>query len=97
MAADKFQLDTMFDAYLYAAKIGARCPTKAELFQRLGFNASDATKRLAAAGKIVVEIYGRNWRVIEIADGPCKGARTAAPPHGGNPYLTINSEGSWVE
>lgn len=61
-----------FAAILKAALAEQRCPTNNEL-------KSGVTGRLAAEGRILVEVYPHNYRVIEIVCGPHAGARTRAP------------------
>lgn len=70
---------------------GERCPTGADMGKLLGGYLSDrgVVVRLARAGKIRIEVYGRNWRVIEILTGPQTGKRTAPPPAGGVPYKIV--------
>lgn len=72
-----------------AANKGERCPTNDELRRQLyelGHTlSSDAhPAELAYEGLIKVEVYGRNYRVIEI-----EGKRTAEAPPGWEPYLVI--------
>jgi hypothetical protein len=48
---------------------------------------------LARAGRIRIEVYAHNWRVVEILSGPNKGKRTAPCPNKTNgPYLVIEKE-----
>ena len=45
---------------------------------------------LARAGRIKVEVFARNWRVVTIMDGPHRGKRTKlAPGNAGPPYKVI--------
>lgn len=67
-----------------AAIKGERCPSS----RRYGPITSGATEALVAEGRIRVEVYGKNWRVITILAGPHKGKTTAMPPfRHGQPYL----------
>lgn len=73
-----------------AASRGARCPTNEDLRQQLWaigltMPAYAHPAELAYAKHIRVEVYGRNYRVVEI-----DGMRTAEPPEGGQPYLVID-------
>lgn len=47
------------------------------------------SSELIRRGKIKVEVYGRNWRVIEITAGRFAGLRTLAPPQAGQPYRVL--------
>ncbi len=65
-----------------AAAKGLRCPTNEEIEQQTGaMHFSETPPQLALAGLLTVEIYGKNYRVIEI-----DGIRTAAAPEGRKPY-----------
>lgn len=44
---------------------------------------------LAHAGRIKIEIFTRNWRVVTIMQGPHKGASTMRSPNEGQPYRTV--------
>ena len=72
------------DAYskiVAAAIAGDRAPQNTEIA-----GGAMIVGELVNMGKIKVELYGQNWRVFELLDGPNKGARTAEAPKGGNPY-----------
>ena len=56
-----------------AAAAGARCPINDQL-------PYGATKMLACNGRIRIEVYAHNWRVVEILEGPHKGKRTMEAP-----------------
>lgn len=66
-----------------AAK-GERCPTLYEIRKRCTTNMP--LTELADMGLIRIEVYGRNWRVIEIINGRNAGARTKEAPDGWEPY-----------
>lgn len=68
------------------ARNGARCPTNPEIGAR-GFG-TNTLPSLARAGLLKLEIYQKNWRVIEI-----DGMRTEEPPECGKPYMTIDGDG----
>jgi hypothetical protein len=50
-------------------------------------------KVLTRQGRIVVRIYGKNWRDVTICTGPNAEKTTMPPPHGGEPYMVINATG----
>ena len=52
---------------------------------------SGLTSALFKEGKIRVEVFAHNWRVIEILTGPHAGKRTLAPPYkyATKPYLVL--------
>lgn len=71
-----------------AAAARQRCPTNDALPQ-------GATTMLARQGKIRIEVYPHNWRVVEILAGPQAGKRTAGPPEKSwQPYLIVDAQGS---
>lgn len=73
-----------------AAAFGRRCPKAGE--QDL---TSTLTGALARAGKIRIDVYPHNWRVVTILEGPQAGKATAPPPNKDwRPYLTIGRHGS---
>lgn len=75
-----------------AAVARRRCPQNHEFAV---INASGAVYALAADGQIRVEVYGKNWRVIEILVGRHEGRRTAKPPFDNDgPYKVIDSAGT---
>lgn len=82
-----------------AAVAGDACPTHRDLENKIQSISGNARRKvslhglvpeLARTGLIKIEVYGRNWRVIEIKQGPHAGARTMAPSHGGKPYKIID-------
>ena len=79
--------DRCFAILEAAAVKRERCPTGPEL-RVLGVSGAN-TGILAKAGRIRVEVYGKNWRVIEIMEGPHKGARTMECPDGSKPYRIV--------
>ena len=85
--------ETTFAAIVKAALAGNRCPMNGrEGFPGLEVN---AVRALAHAGRIRIEVYPHNWRVVEILDGPHTGKRTAPPPDPmWRPYLIIDKDGS---
>src|SRR3990167_5262320 len=78
-----------------AADRGERCPTSQEMVLQLfelGFRrkCSGTTHDLIKLGFIRVEVYGRNYRVVEIIDGQHKGKRTKEYPNVGVPYKILD-------
>lgn len=65
-------------------RTGERCPFNWEISY-----GSEVFRALANAGKIRIEIYSLNWRVVEILTGVLAGKRTMEPPHGGVPYKVL--------
>lgn len=81
--------DEAFAVLEHAAATGERCPMN----KTRGFWKTMISS-LAHAGKIRIEVFSRNWRVVTILEGPQRGKATAAPPFKTNgPYLTIDAEG----
>lgn len=78
-------LDKTFAALEAAAAAGERCPQN----YPFGPMKSGHSGALAKAGRIRVEIFHPNWRVVTIMDGPHRGKRTAPAPLGGKPYKTV--------
>jgi hypothetical protein len=67
------------------ALAGARCPVS-----RVNGLTSQLTSELARTGKIRIDVYPHNYRVITILAGPHAGRATAPPPNKTwRPYLTI--------
>lgn len=61
-----------------------RCPVNPVLGDSVP-SAGQALSHLIAAGRVRTEVYGHNYRVVEILTGPNRGARTAEHPAGGKP------------
>ena len=76
-------LDATFARLETIAAAGRRCPP------RSAFLHHDALSILAAQGRIRVEVWCHNWRVVEILTGPHTGARTQAAPLGREPYRVL--------
>lgn len=82
--------DSAFAIIERAAAAGARCPTADQGLQTATVSA------LARAGKIKVQIYALNWRVVTVLVGDHKGKKTAPCPHKNNgPYLTCEAAGTF--
>jgi hypothetical protein len=78
-----------FNAIVNAAVAGKRAP----LSSRNGGSLNpDAVKHLVKAGKIRIEIFVHNFRVITILSGEHAGKHTAQP-NGKQPHLIIDADG----
>lgn len=88
----RFSSDDAFALLQSAAIAGDRCP-QAGIH---GFSSltSAVTTALAHAGRIRIEIYAWNFRVIEILTGPHAGKRTAPGPNGQKPWKIIDANGT---
>lgn len=84
--------DEVFALLVAAAIAGERCPQT----QPHGpVENRQAVSTLAYAGKIKVDIYFHNWRVVTILEGEHRGKSTAACPKAdAKPYRTIQKGGS---
>lgn len=82
--------DSAFSILERAAKLGERCPQSFPF----GPLASNVTTTLAHEGRIRIEIFAHNWRVITILSGPNRGKHTMLSPYkgSGKPYKTIGTE-----
>ncbi|MEQ8395031.1 hypothetical protein [Thalassobaculum sp.] len=87
------RMTAMLSDLCKAARAGRRCPD-AQVLRLMGhISATNTVLALAEAGKIKIEVYGHNWRVIEILEGPDAGSRTEESPLGGKPWLMIDDSG----
>jgi hypothetical protein len=68
-----------------AAVTGARCP----MSHPFGPLKGGPVQRLLIDGRIRIEIFAGNWRVVTILQGPNAGATTRRSPKGGQPYRTL--------
>lgn len=68
-----------FQQIEHAALNGLRCPINKT--HGYGTLRMGVTSELVKQGRIRVEVYAHNWRVIEITSGPNAGKRTAPPPY----------------
>lgn len=80
-----------------AAIKSERCPQG----RPFGELTSDAVMTLARAGRIRVEIFMHNWRVVTILTGPNAGKQTAPPPkpkgqQRRDPYRVSDASGTRV-
>jgi len=87
-------LDRVFTLLVGAACRGERCPQQFP-HGTLTNQENIAVPELARAGRIRVELYALNWRVVVICEGEHAGKHTALSPHAGpkgarpKPYRTI--------
>jgi hypothetical protein len=72
---DPLTREMVFGQLAARANIGARCPENIDIP-----GANLMLRALAEEGRIRVEIFPRNWRVVEILTGQHKGKRTAPSP-----------------
>jgi hypothetical protein len=70
---DPARLDAAFRTLEQLAAANGRCPSNEEI-------GHGVIAALAAAGRIEVEIYGRNFRRVTLLSGPLAGAATKGPP-----------------
>lgn len=77
-----------FAMFERAAASGARCPKSG-----VDGLTSQIASGLARSGKIRIDVYPHNWRVVTILTGPQAGKTTApAPNPKWRPYLTIEKD-----
>lgn len=73
-----------------AAVLGARAPTNWSMDNPTGVLPSGVTSALVKEGRVRIEVYAKNWRVIEILKGPNAGKRTMECPYNGaKPYKIV--------
>jgi len=84
-------LDDGFAEIERAAVSGARCPTNRSQENPTGTLRIGVTTELVKEGKIKIEVFAHNWRVVEILTGPNAGKRTQKPPYkyATKPYLVL--------
>lgn len=80
-----------------AAIKGERCPQN----DPHGPLSSDLVSALARAGRVRIEVYVHNFRVVTILTGPNAGKQTARPPRPKgaqrrDPYKVIDAKGTWI-
>ncbi len=84
------EVEWAFIAIERAAVAGERCP----LNGTHGVT-KYAVLALAKAGRIRIDIYAHNWRVVTILTGPNAGKTTAKPLlNTRHPYVTVTKEGT---
>lgn len=69
------------------AERGERAPTLLEINNRWGAGASKHLPLLVRAGRAIVEVGNKNFRVIRL------GGMETARPKGWRPYLLVNKDG----
>lgn len=82
------QLNGAFALLESAAATGERCPQS----RPHGPLNPAACGQLARAGRIRVEIFMHNWRVVTIMEGLHKGKHTALHPTARRPYKVIEKD-----
>src|SRR5579872_4249716 len=81
--------ERVFQMFAHAAAHGLRCPGNEEN----GFRPQDVTA-LALQGRIIVHIFGYNWRVVGILEEPYLGKWTAPDPKHGRLYRIVDQNGA---
>jgi hypothetical protein len=89
-AISQRRLDASFTLLEHAAINGIRCPTHS---QGMG---PEITTALARAGRILVQVSGRNWKTVTILTGPARGMTTKSDPHQHQVFLTVDQFGTWM-
>lgn len=90
-------LDAVFALLVECAVAKKRCPQNTTIADHVagrGLHRGNGVSItiLADQGRICVEVYTHNWRVVEIRQGPHTGARTEECPHKNNgPYIVFPS------
>lgn len=85
--------NTVFNLMLATALAGKRCPMNDQLPEP-----SSYLTLLCRDGRLKVEVFDKNWRVVTILEGPHAGKNTASPPAGRSrlrPYVTIDKNGTY--
>jgi hypothetical protein len=88
-------LNALFKLVEAHAAEGKRCPTNDEIadyLARTGHLSRLKLTDVARSGRIKIEVYAKNFRVVEICDGPHRGKRTQDAPHYQSPYRVITGE-----
>lgn len=65
-----------------------RAPTREEITKHFGHHGNTLAGQLALSGRLVIEVYGKNWRVFRFGE-----IHTALPPTSKKPYRVINKDG----
>lgn len=86
------RIEKCFEAIVHAVISGQRCPENDTLHVN-----TERCRHLALAGRIKVEVFARNYRVVTILDGPHAGKKTAPAPYNvQKPKFVINKDGKTV-
>jgi hypothetical protein len=78
--------DEVFDLMVLCAINNERCPFNDQL-------PPGALSSLARAGKVRIEVFRHNWRIVTILEGPHAGKQTLRDPlleKGARPYVVID-------
>ena len=86
-------MDETFALLERTAVAGERCPLNSP------FGPVDSTTitMLARRGRIKVEVYRHNWRVVTLLEGAHKGKRTKECPAGGKPYRVVSHDTVYLD
>lgn len=85
-------LSKLFKQLENCVALGARCPQTLP-FGPLTRAANKGVIELARRGRIKLDIYAHNWRVVTMCEGRHFGKSTEMPPYQhGAPYKTIQRE-----
>lgn len=100
MVAPSVLDDFVLNLLARAAEAAERCPTNLEIARcmikarlvrhRSASSIPGIITRLTRIGHVTVRVYGHNWRDVTITK---TGKTTQPPPHGGQPYVTIDLNG----
>lgn len=82
-----------FEVLQQCAIDGIRCPPSQGPRAHPSLKSADISA-LAKAGRVRVEISGRNFRRVTILKGPNAGKATLEDPECGRVYLTLDAEGT---
>ncbi|MGB6535915.1 MAG: hypothetical protein WBF58_08130 [Xanthobacteraceae bacterium] len=86
------RVELCFQVILRAAMQGERCPENGSSNVNTGL-----CRALADAGRIKIEVFARNFRVVTILTGRHGGRKTAPPPYKvSQPKLVISKDGKHI-
>lgn len=88
------EIERGFAEIVRCALAGERAPTNCTMDNPNGTLRAGLTSELVRRRRIRVEVYAKNWRVIEIIQGEHTGRRTKEEPNGRQPYRVIPERGS---
>lgn len=105
----KEALAFVFNLLATSAVRGERCPENEAITDALhkhalpttferpdGNGITTAPIQLALLRKIQIEIWGKNWRIVEIMEGEHRGRRTASCPNHHRLWKKIYGETQWA-
>lgn len=81
-------IEKLFDQLVVIAEASERCPTNDKIN-------TDALRALVRYGRVRIEVFRENWRVVTILTGQSAGKSTKFYPGGGAPYLVSNKNGTF--